>query len=78
MLRRFITLVSVAMLSAIVGVGMGILIAPASGENTREHLSLFIDEHSELFNTTIDRGREAFNQAYEFVTSHVSTTTNTS
>ena len=72
MFRRFITLIFVAALSGITGTGVGILIAPAEGAETRERVSAFVDEHGRTLIKSLERGGRALGDAIEFVTSRVS------
>ena len=72
MFRRFITLIFVATLSGTAGTGVGILIAPAEGAETRERVSAFVDEHGCTLIEGLERGGRALGDAIEFVTSRVS------
>ena len=56
MFRRFITLIFVATLSGTAGTGVGILIAPAEGAETRERVSAFVDEHGCTLIEGLERG----------------------
>ena len=71
MLRRFFTLIFVATLSGVMGTGVGILIAPAEGAETRERVSSFMDEHGGIFIEGLERGGRALGTALDFVTARV-------
>ena len=77
MFRSFITLIFVATLSGMTGTGLGILIAPAEGAQTRQHLSVFMNEQGGTLMEGLDRGRRALGYALEFVTSRVRPNENT-
>ena len=72
MFRRLITLVFVAALSSIAGTGVGILIAPAEGAETRDRVSAFVDEHGRPLIERLEQGGRALGNAIDFVTSRVS------
>ena len=69
MFIRFITLVCVAILSGAAGTAAGILIAPAKGEETRQKVSVFVEDHGHVVVETIQKGRQLLGNAVEFVTS---------
>ena len=75
MLRRFIFLLLVAGVSGTAGLWIGLLYAPAPGEDTREILSAIFDETTfnelhELFEL-FDRSRQALGDAVDAVTETV-------
>ena len=72
MFRRFMTLIFVAALSGIAGTGVGILIAPAEGAQTRERVSAFVDEHGRTLIEGLEQGGRALGDAIEFATSRMS------
>ena len=72
MFRRFTTLVCVAFLSGAAGTAAGILIAPATGEETRQKVSVFVEEHGHVVVEGIQKGRRLLGDAVEFVTSQAS------
>ena len=77
MLRRFIFLLLVAGVSGTAGLSIGLLYAPAPGEDTREILSAIFDEHETTFNELhelfelFDRSRQALGDAVDAVTETV-------
>ena len=79
MLRRFIFLLLVAGVSGTAGLWIGLLYAPAPGEDTREILSAIFDEYETTFNEPhelfelFDRSRQALGDAVDAVTETVST-----
>ena len=76
MLRRFIFLLLVAGVSGTAGLWIGLLYAPAPGEDTREILSAIFDEYETTFNELFelfDRSRQALGDAVDAVTETVST-----
>ena len=79
MLRRFIFLLLVAGVSGTAGLWIGLLYAPAPGEDTREILSAIFDEYETMFNELhelfelFDRSRQALGDAVDAVTETVST-----
>ena len=77
MLRRFIFLLLVAGVSGTAGLWVGLLYAPAPGEDTREILSAIFDENETTFNELhelfelFDRSRQALSDAVNAVTETV-------
>ena len=71
MVRRFLTLVSVAVISGAVGTGVGVLIAPAKGEDTREKVSVFVERHGGTLREGLEKGQQALGDVIEFVTTRV-------
>ena len=77
MLRRFIFLLLVAGVSGTAGLWVGLLYAPAPGEDTREILSAIFDEYETTFNEPhelfelFDRSRQALSDAVDAVTETV-------
>lgn len=67
MLRRFIVLVFVAGLSGTAGLWVGLLYAPAPGEETRQKLAAVFDEHDETFDDLWARSRQALGDAISAV-----------
>ncbi len=67
MLRRFILLVFVAGLSGTAGLWVGLLYAPAPGEDTRKKLSAIFDEHDGTFDELFARSRQALGDAVDAV-----------
>ena len=67
MFRRFLTLVTVAAISGTVGTGLGILIAPAKGEDTREKVSAFVERHGGTLKQGLEKGQQALGDVIEFV-----------
>ena len=68
MLTRFLTLVSVAIISGAVGTGVGMLIAPAKGKDTREKVSVFVERHGGTLKEGLEKGQQALGDVIEFVT----------
>jgi len=67
MLRRFIVLVFVVGLSGTAGLWVGLLYAPAPGEETRQKLSAVFNEHDETFDDLFTRSRQALGDAINAV-----------
>ena len=67
MLRRFIVLIFVAGLSGTAGLWIGLLYAPAPGEEMREKLSTVFSEHEDTFDDLFARTREALGDAVDAV-----------
>ena len=67
MLRRFIVLIFVAGLSGTAGLWIGVLYAPAPGEDMREKLSAVFSEHEDTFDDLFARTREALGDAVDAV-----------
>lgn len=63
MLTRFLVLVLVSGLSGAIGIGLGFLLAPAPGAETREAVTAFFDSHEDLLTELYSRGSEAFDNA---------------
>lgn len=71
MLRRFIVLLFVAGLSGTAGLWVGLLYAPAPGEDTREELSAIFTEHEDTFDDLFTRSRQALGDAVDAVSETV-------
>ena len=67
MLRRLILRVFVAGLSGTAGLWVGLLYAPAPGEETRQKLSAVFDEHDDAFDDLFARSRQALGDAVDAV-----------
>jgi hypothetical protein len=67
MLRRFILLLFVAGLSGTAGLWVGLLYAPAPGEETRQKLSTFFAENEGTFDELFSRSRQALGDAVDAV-----------
>ena len=67
-----VTLLCVALLSGLTGTGLGILIAPAPGNETRMRMSGFVEEHGDLVAGTVEQGRHLADAIVEFLTSRLS------
>ena len=71
MVRRFLFLLVVAGASGTLGMWVGFLFAPAPGAETRASLAAFFDEHDETLADFYARGRAAFGDAVDVVSSTV-------
>ncbi len=67
MITRFLVLVFVSGVSGATGIGLGLLLAPAPGAETREAVSAFIDSHEEFLTELYSRGAETFDSAVSAV-----------
>lgn len=67
MLRRLLLLLFVAGLSGTAGLWVGLLYAPAPGEDTRQKLSTFFAENEGIFDDLFARSRQALGDAIEAV-----------
>jgi gas vesicle protein len=67
MLRRFILLVFVAGLSGTAGLWVGLLYAPAPGEETRQKLADVFIENDDTFDDLFARSRQALGDAIDAV-----------
>ena len=67
MLQRFILLLFVAGLSGTAGLWVGLLYAPAPGEETRQKLSTFFAENEGTFDDLFASGRQALGDAIDAV-----------
>ena len=67
MLRRFILLVFVAGLSGTAGLWVGLLYAPAPGEETRHKLAAVFNENDDTFDDLFARSRQALGDAIDAV-----------
>jgi gas vesicle protein len=50
-------------IGGLIGAAIGLLLAPASGEELREHVGEFVDERRAAFDDAINEGRMAAEQA---------------
>ena len=67
MIGRLILLLIVTGLAGTAGLSVGLLYAPAPGEDTRRKLSEVFDEHESTFSDLFALGRDAFNDAVDAV-----------
>ena len=67
MIRRLFFLIFVIGLAGTAGLSVGLLYAPAPGEDTRRKLSEVFEEHGSTFTDLFALGRDAFNYAVEAV-----------
>ena len=74
-LRRFFTLSTVALLAGLIGVGVGVLVAPATGSDTRTWLSSLVDEHGPTVRQNMRKAGDSVSSAIDFVASKVDTET---
>ena len=72
MVRRLIVLMFVAGLSGTAGLWVGLLYAPAPGEETRQKLSAVLDEHDDTFDELFSRSRQALGDAVDAVSGTLS------
>jgi hypothetical protein len=76
MIRRFFTLIFVIALSGLMGTGVGILIAPMEGAETRERMSEFIDEHGSTLVEGLEQSGRVIGSAIKLVTARVASDKN--
>ena len=69
-LSRLMTLVAVAVVAGLVGLAVGVLVAPASGADTRRQLSAFFERHAYVLDN-LQRGQQAVAKAFEDVRARV-------
>ena len=74
-LRRFFTLSTVALLAGLIGVGVGVLVAPATGSDTRTWLASVVDEHGPTVRQNMRKAGDSVSSAIDFVASKVDTET---
>ena len=67
MVRRLVFLSFVAGLTGTAGLSVGLLYAPAPGEETRRKLSEVFEEHEGTFTELFARGKNAFSDAVDAV-----------
>ena len=70
-LRRLMTLCCVAIFSGVVGLAVGVLVAPAPGEDTQRQLSDFLERHADVVDK-VQRGQQVVADAFEDVPTRVS------
>ena len=71
MIRRFFTLIFVITLSGLMGTGVGVLIAPMEGAETRKRMSEFIDKHGSTLVEGFEQGGRVIGSAIDLVTARV-------
>ena len=64
------TLFCVAIFSGFVGLAVGVLVAPASGEDTQRQLSDFLERHAGVVDQ-VQRGQQVVADAFEDVRTRV-------
>ena len=74
-LRRLFTLSAVALLAGLIGVGVGFLVAPANGSDTRAWLASLIDEHGPAVRQNMRKAGDSVSSAVDFVASKVDAAT---
>ena len=65
----------VALLAGLVGVGIGLLVAPATGSDTRAWLAEQVQEHGPTVKQNIQKAGDSVGDAAEFVAAQVDTVT---
>ncbi len=70
-LRRLFTLSAVAVLAGLIGVGVGVLIAPVKGSDARAWLASLVDEHGPTVRQNMRKAGDAVGSAVDFVASRV-------
>jgi gas vesicle protein len=65
MVGRLIFIATVVGLAGTAGLSVGLLYAPAPGEETRRKLSEVYEEHEGTFTELFARGKDAFNDAVD-------------
>ena len=69
-LRQLMTLFGVAIVAGLVGLAVGVLAAPASGEDTRRQLSALFERHADVLDK-VQRGQQVVADAVENVRARV-------
>lgn len=72
-LRRLITLAGVALLAGGAGLVIGVLFAPAAGQETRAWVAGLIDTHGPTVMSHVRRGQDTVATAVDYVATQVST-----
>ncbi|MCS5687885.1 MAG: hypothetical protein NZ659_03800 [Acidimicrobiales bacterium] len=75
-LRRLFGMSVVALLAGLVGGGIGLLVAPATGSDTRAWLAEKVQEHGPTVKQNIQNAGDSVGDAAEFVAAQVETVTN--
>ncbi len=70
-LRRLITLACVALLAGGAGIVIGVLLAPATGQETRAWVAELIDTHGPTVMSHVRRGQDTVAAAVDYVSTHV-------
>lgn len=70
-LRRLFTLSTVAFLAGLFGFGVGLLVAPAEGSDTRAWLASLVDEHGPAVRQNMRKAGDSVSSAIDFVASKV-------
>ena len=71
-LRRLITLAGVALLAGGAGLVIGVLVAPAAGQETRAWVAGLIDTHGPTVMSHVRRGQDTVATAVDYVATQVS------
>jgi len=74
-LRRLFGVSVVALLAGLVGVGVGLLVAPAAGSDTRAWLAGKVQEHGPTVKENIQKAGGSVGDAAEFVAAQVEAVT---
>jgi gas vesicle protein len=75
LLRRLFGVSIVALLAGLVGVGVGLLVAPASGSDTRAWLAGKVEKHGPTVKQNIQKAGSSVGDAAEFVAAQVEAVT---
>ncbi len=70
-LRRLITLAGVSLLAGGAGIVIGVLLAPAAGQETRAWVAGFIDTHGPTVMNHVRRGQDTVATAVDYVATQV-------
>lgn len=70
-LKRLLTLSLFTLLAGLVGIGVGILVAPAKGSETRAVLHSLIDQHGPTVKQNMQEASNSMDSAIDYVVSHV-------
>ena len=65
-----------AFLAGLVGLGVGLLVAPASGSDTRAWLAGKVEKHGPTVKQNIQKAGDSVGDAADFVAAQVETVTN--
>ncbi len=74
-LRRLFGMTVVALLAGLVGVGIGLLVAPATGSDTRAWLAGKVQKHGPAVKQNIQKAGNSVGDAAEFVAAQVEAVT---
>ena len=74
-LRRLFTLAGTALLAGLLGFVAGLLVAPATGAETRAWLSSLVNQHGPAVMDNVRKGQHQVERAVDYVASRVGSAT---